>query len=292
MRRLFPALSVRCHELVSIANSRLAGQDRAPRRNQAEDQEHPVRDLLARDPMGIRGTQPSLRSRRHAWSPRRLNWRAAEQQNLHQSRDSAARCRASNSRTVAPARSNDGARRCRDGVEGLRVSRVEVEECRLGHKHPSIRICFRGRRIEGYQEQKQRSTPRSTGSECASSLARAHTLSLGRRLDLCQSALSWQDPVYISNPFPTSHSTCNRARLKPQEQQASADWVSTQLARRFALSISREISPAAPSGQPSCVLSAGRRKPLVRRAPRLSWGWCDEVAIVRPSHSRRSRSAM
>jgi hypothetical protein len=101
--------------------------------------------------MGIRGTQPRLRSRRHAWPPRCLNWCAAEQQNLHQSRDSAARCRASNSRTVAPARSNDGAHRCRHGIEGLRVSRVEMEECRLGHRDPSIRICFRGRRIEGYQ---------------------------------------------------------------------------------------------------------------------------------------------
>ena len=56
-------------------------------------------------------------------------------------------------------------------------------------------------------------------------MARAHTLSLGRRLDLCQSALPWQDPVYVSNPFPTSHSPCNRAGLNPQEQQASADWV-------------------------------------------------------------------
>jgi hypothetical protein len=68
--------------------------------------------------------------------------------------------------------------------------------------------------------------------------------------------------------------------------------VSTQLAQRFALSISRRISPAAPSGRPSCVPSAGRRKPLVHSVPRLSWVWCDEVAIARPSHSRHSRSAM
>jgi hypothetical protein len=61
--------------------------------------------------------------------------------------------------------------------------------------------------------------------------------------------------------------------------------VSTQLAQRFALLISRGISP--PSGRPSCVLSVGRRKPLVRKVPRLSLGWCDEVAIV---HTRRSRS--
>src|ERR1039458_1967227 len=225
-----------CRQHENHANSRLAGQSRAPGRNQAEDQKHPVRDLLARGPMGIRGTQPRVRSGRHAWPPRRLNWRAAEQQNLHHSRDSAARCRASNSRAVAAARSNDGAHRCRHGVEGLRVGRVEVEECRLGHKHPSIRICFRGRRIEGYQEQKQRSAPSSTGYECASSLARAHTLSLGRRLDLCQSALPWQDPVYVSNLVPTSHSPCNRASLNLQEQQASADWVAhaTPITRNIA----------------------------------------------------------
>src|SRR5258708_17387908 len=140
-----------CRQHENHANSRLAGQDRAPGRNQAEDQEHPVRDLLARSPMGIRGAQPGLRSRRDAWPPRCLNRRAAEQQNLHHSRDSAARCRASNSRTVAPARSNDGAHRRRHGVEGLRVSRVEVEECRFGHRHPSIPICLRKSRIEGTQ---------------------------------------------------------------------------------------------------------------------------------------------
>src|SRR5436309_3103770 len=98
-----------CRQHENHANSSLARQDRAPGRNQAEDQEHHVRDLLARGPMGIRGTQPRLRSRRDAWPPRCLYWRAAEQQNLHHSRDSAARCRALNSRTVAPARSDDGA---------------------------------------------------------------------------------------------------------------------------------------------------------------------------------------
>jgi hypothetical protein len=107
----------------------------------------------------------------------------------------------------------------------MRSRRCGPEKCRLAHRHPSIRICLRARRVEGYQEQKQRSALSSTRSECASSLARAHTLSRGRRLDLCQSALPWQDPVYVSNPFPTSHSPCNRASLRPQEQQASADWV-------------------------------------------------------------------
>ena len=37
-----------CRQHEKHANSRLAGQGRAPRRNQAEDQEHPVRNLLAR----------------------------------------------------------------------------------------------------------------------------------------------------------------------------------------------------------------------------------------------------
>src|ERR1700684_3357925 len=31
--------------------------------------------------------------------------------------------------------------------------------------------------------------------------------------------------VYVSNPFPTSHSPCNRASLNPEDQQGSADWV-------------------------------------------------------------------
>ena len=40
--------------------------------------------------------------------------------------------------------------------------------------------------------------------------------------------------------------------------------VSTPSGLRFALSIVRKISPEASSGRPSGVLSAGRRKPLVR----------------------------
>ncbi len=36
--------------------------------------------------------------------------------------------------------------------------------------------------------------------------------------------------------------------------------VSTRSGKRFALSISREISPVAPSGRPSCPLSAGRQR--------------------------------
>ena len=37
-----------------------------------------------------------------------------------------------------------------------------------------------------------------------------------------QSALRWQDSVHLPNPLPTSHSTCDRAKLWTQEQQASA----------------------------------------------------------------------
>ena len=59
---------------------------------------------------------------------------------------------------------------------------------------------------------------------CFVSGASTH-LTARTRLDLCQSPLPWQDPVYESNPFPTSHSPCNRASLNPQEQQARAYWV-------------------------------------------------------------------
>src|SRR5260370_16257459 len=59
-----------CRQDENHANSRLAGQGRAPGRNQAEDQEHPVRDLPPRGPMGIPGTQPRLRSMRVRWPPR------------------------------------------------------------------------------------------------------------------------------------------------------------------------------------------------------------------------------
>lgn len=150
------------------------------------------------------------------------------------------------------------------------MSGVEVEECRLGHRHPSFRICFRGRRIEGYQEQKQCSAPSSTRSECASSLARAHTLSLGRRLDLCQSALPWQDPVYVSNPFPTSHSPCNRASLNPEEQQGSADWVApaapitgyiADLERRECEGGTIATSSYNPQDNPGTLRTSGCRRP-------------------------------
>jgi hypothetical protein len=83
----------------------------------------------------------------------------------------------------------------------------------LGYRHPSIRIRFCGRRIEGHQEQKQRSAPSSVGSKCASSLARAHTLSLGRRLDLCQSPLPWQDPYTYQILF--------RRRIRPVIERVS-----------------------------------------------------------------------
>lgn len=54
-------------------------------------------------------------------------------------------------------------------------------------------------------------------------MARAHTLSLGRGLDLCQSALPWQDAVHVSNSIPPSHSTCDRAGFPTEEQQGGAD---------------------------------------------------------------------
>lgn len=48
-------------------------------------------------------------------------------------------------------------------------------------------------------------------------------LSLGRGLDFCQSALSRQDSIHLSNSLPTTHSSRNRESSRSQEQQRSTD---------------------------------------------------------------------
>jgi hypothetical protein len=50
-----------------------------------------------------------------------------------------------------------------------------------------------------------------------------HAPSIGRGLDLCQSALSWQDSVHLSNSLPSSHPSRDRERFWSQEQQGSTD---------------------------------------------------------------------
>ena len=57
----------------------------------------------------------------------------------------------------------------------------------------------------------------------ASSMARAHTLSLGRRLDLCQYPFPGQDAIHVPNPVPPSHSPGHRASIRSQEQPTGTD---------------------------------------------------------------------
>ncbi len=195
----------------------------SPRWNQAEDQEHSFSDFLAWSTLGIRKPQPRMWSGRDARPPRRLDRSPTEQQNLDQTRDSSAECSPSHSRGVAAPRDDDGSPRCGHSSKSIGTGRFEVEERWLEHWHTSIRICICRRRIEGDQEPEQRFAAGSVRSQGASSVARAHTLSLGRRLDLCQSTLPRQDAVHVPNPVPPSHSPGHRASIRTQEQQAGTD---------------------------------------------------------------------
>jgi len=92
-----------------------------------------------------------------------------------------------------------------------------------GIQESSVRVCISRRRTEGNQKQEQ---PRTTGvvrTASTSSLAGKHGLSIGRGLDFCQPALSWQDSIYLSNSLPSSHPSRNRENLRNQEQQGSPD---------------------------------------------------------------------
>ena len=98
----------------------------------------------------------------------------------------------------------------------------------LPNKMQSPSLTARGkgrRRTGGNREQEQ---PPAFSGACpasTSSLARAHALSLGRRLDFCQSALWWQNSVHLPDPFPASHPSRNGENLWNQEQQRSTDWM-------------------------------------------------------------------
>ena len=133
--------------------------------------------------------------------------------------------RAANARADAASRNHDGARGRSDRSQGLRVDRLAVEERGLGYRNSSVPICVRRRRIEGDQEQKQCSAFSGACHAGASPLARAHAVSLRRRLGLCQSSLPWLDTVHLSHSLPASHSTSDRTSLWIQEQQASSDRV-------------------------------------------------------------------
>src|SRR6201993_1906141 len=108
---------------------------------------------------------------------------------------------------------------------GIRVDCLEVEERRVGHRSPAVRICNGRRRIEGDQKQEQPTATGGVRATSASSLARTHGLSSGRGLDFCQSALSGQDSLHLSDSFPASHPSRDRENLWDQEQQGSPDWM-------------------------------------------------------------------
>lgn len=76
----------------------------------------------------------------------------------------------------------------------------------MGSRNPSLRIRFGRRRTEGNKKPQQCSASWRTGSECSSSVAGTHTLSLGRRLDFCQPALPRQNSIHVPDPLPSSHS--------------------------------------------------------------------------------------
>src|SRR5439155_14493658 len=195
--------SSRQHEV--YADSRMARQDQATRRNQAEDQECVVHDLLAWGSLGTGRKKSDLRSGRDTRSPRGINRSPAEQSSLDHTCNSPTGCRQPGSRAAAASRGNDGTARCGYRSKSIGIDRTEVEERGLGHGNSSVPICVRRRRIEGNKEQEQRSALSRACLASAPAMARPHALSLGRRWDFCQSALPWHYAVHPPNPLPPSH---------------------------------------------------------------------------------------
>ena len=212
-----------CLQHEDHANSRMVGQDPAPGRNQGEDQERTVGDLLTRGSLGVGRTQPGVRPGRKSGTSRCFNRSSSKQQSFNPACGPCPRCCSSNSGAAAVTRGDDGAGRCSHGSARIRVDRIEVEECRVGDRNPSVRIRIGRRRTQGNQEQEQPSASGGVRSTGTSSLAGKHGLSLGRGLDFCQSALSWQDSIHLSNSLPTTHSSRHRESCWNNEQQGSTD---------------------------------------------------------------------
>ena len=205
------------------ANSRVARPNPTPGWNQAEDQECSLRDLLAWSPLGIGRTQSRLRPRRESRPSRCFDRCSAKQQSFNPTCGFSSRGRSSNLGATATPRSNDGARRCGHGSSRIGVDRTEVEERRMEDRNPSVRIRIGRRRTEGNQEQEQSPATWGAGSTGTSSLAGKHGLSIGRGLDFCQSALSRQDSIHLSNSLPAAHSSRDRESRWNKEQQSSTD---------------------------------------------------------------------
>lgn len=97
-----------------------------------------------------------------------------------------------------------------------------MEECWVGDRNPSFRVRAGRRRIEGNQEREQSSAPDAGSSRGTAFVARAHTLSLERGLDLRQPALPRQNTIHLPNSLSPAHSPCDRTSFRTQEQQRSA----------------------------------------------------------------------
>jgi hypothetical protein len=181
--------------------------------NQAEDQERAVRDLLPRSPLGIGGSQPCLQPRREFGPSWCFDRRSSKKQSLNPACHSCSRRRSSNSGATAATRGNYGARRCSHGSPRVGVSRPEVEACREGDRNPLVRVRVGRRRTEGNEEQEQSAAPGGARPASTSSLARAHSLSLGRRLD-------WP----LSRPVMPAEPHSNVSLLVQQRSKRPVGW--------------------------------------------------------------------
>src|SRR5271165_718095 len=124
---------------------------------------------------------------------------------------------------LAVTRGHDGARRCSHGSPRIRVDRIEVEERRVGTGILQSEFAL----VEGeLKETKSGNNPLPLAESVLQVLRlwrEKHGLSIGRGLDFCQSALSRQDSIHLSNSLPSSHPSRNRENLWNQEQQGNTD---------------------------------------------------------------------
>ena len=121
------------------------------------------------------------------------------------------------------------------------------------------------------------------GSTGTSPLAGKHGLSIGRGLGFCQSALSRQDSIHLSNSLPTTHSARNRESRRDKEQQRSADRMAhaTPLARDIADLKRRECegrAVAASSHHPKDHAGSLRTSGLIRSARSAQKGRADAAS--------------
>ena len=96
-----------CLQHEDHANSRMVGQNPATGRNQGEDQERAVGDLLALGSLGVSRTQPGVRPGRKSGTSRCFNRSSSKQQSFNPACGPCPRCCSSNSGAVAVTRGDD-----------------------------------------------------------------------------------------------------------------------------------------------------------------------------------------